>query len=262
MGEKTAIAWTDHTFNPVWGCQKVSPACENCYAEKWAARVGQSQLWGAGGERRTFGKKHWAEPWKWDKAAAEQGSTAMVFCGSMCDVFEDHPVTKHERAMLFGLIETTPNLIWQLLTKRPENILEALPTTWREKLPENVWVGTTIENQKYLEIRAPLLLSVPAVVRFFSCEPLLGPIDLRNYRPEWVIAGGESGPGFRPLNLEYARNLADQCLDLEIPFFFKQVGGLKPGSGGHELDGEFIQEFPGFYEHTAFVERRKRFGDG
>lgn len=260
MGEKTGIKWTESTFNLAWGCQKVSPACQNCYAEKWAARVGQPDLWKPNGERRTFGPKHWAAPLKWNQMALEQETTHLVFCGSMCDVFEDHPTVKAERQKLFPLIESTPHLVWQLLTKRPENIMKELPDHWREKLPENVWVGTTVENQQYLETRAPLLLQVPATVRFFSCEPLLGQIDLSGHRPEWVIVGGESGPGFRALNLEYARNLADQCLDFKIPFFFKQVGGVRSDSGGHELDGEFIQEFPGFYEHRPFVDQRKRFG--
>lgn len=273
MGVATEIAWTDHTFNPWWGCVNVSPGCDNCYAEAFAKRTGHA-VWGKDSGRRFFGDKHWAEPLKWK---------GRVFCASMADVFEMNQVLGESRHRLFNLIEATPLLTWQLLTKRPENVARLAPKSWLRNWPEHVWLGTTVEDQTRANLRVPRLLSVPGVkVRFLSCEPLLSSVDLspwlgiewmdalrvpgdpESFRGEggwgaemfatlagerpgigWLICGGESGPKHRPLDLDWARDLRDQCAAAEVPFFFKQVGGRTPKAGGNELDGWTYQEFPG-----------------
>ena len=121
MGMDSKIGWTHHTFNPVWGCVKVSPGCKNCYAETLSKRFGEN-IWGPDSERRTFGDKHWNEPRRWNKRAEKEGKRQRVFCGSMCDIYEDHPTTNEALLRLFDLIEETPWLDWLLLTKRPEYI--------------------------------------------------------------------------------------------------------------------------------------------
>jgi protein gp37 len=254
VGEQTAIAWTDHTFNPWWGCTRVSPGCQHCYAEAFAKRTGH-HVWGGTSDRRFFGDKHWAEPLRWDRQAEADGRPHLVFCASMADVFEAradliaHSRQALERARLVTLIGRTPHLIWQLLTKRPENVLEMVPPRWLDEWPPNVWVGTTVEDQRRADQRIPELLAIPAPVRFLSCEPLLG----RVYLPQldtgmagvgWVIAGGESGPGHRPLVVEHVRALRDQCSVAGVPFFFKQHGGRTPTAGGDLLDGVQLKAFP------------------
>lgn len=272
MGAETAISWTDHTFNPWWGCERVSPGCQNCYAEAFAKRTGHP-VWGKTADRRFFGDKHWAEPRRWNNLAEEAGKPALVFCSSMADVFEDRLELDSSRADLWSLIEATPWLIWQLLTKRPENVLDMVPAGWHGAWPRNVWVGTTAEDQARADERIPHLVRIPAPVRFLSVEPMLGPVDLgRCVHPashvtdgpwhddcavcgarrrtgrvgtvDWVICGGESGPRHRPFDLDWARSLRDQCASGGVPFFFKQVGGLRPTSGGHLLDGETLHAFP------------------
>jgi protein gp37 len=238
MGVDTAIAWTDHTFNSWWGCTNVSPGCDNCYAEAFAKRVGQD-VWGKDSGRRFFGDKHWAEPLKWK---------GRVFCASMADVFEMNPVLTQERARLWRLIDATPHLTWQLLTKRPENVIRLAPSHWLQDWPEHVWLGTTAEDQVRANIRVPRLLAVKGVkVRFLSCEPLLGSVTLAPWLHEgigWVICGGESGPRHRLMELANARTIRDECEKASVPFFFKQIGGRTPKAGGHELDGRVHQEFP------------------
>src|SRR5690242_8701647 len=145
MGKDSAIEWTDHTFNPWWGCDEISPACDFCYAKAWARRLGMSELWE--GERRTFGEKHWSEPLKWNAEAARAGRRARVFCVSMGDIF-DNKAPAAERERLWRLIEATPHLTWQLLTKRIGNAAKMLPEEWLERPRENVWLGATIANQE------------------------------------------------------------------------------------------------------------------
>lgn len=240
MGEQTAIAWTDHTFNPWWGCTRISPGCENCYAETWDRRWGESH-WGAQAPRRFFDGAHWDEPRKWNRAAEAAGRRARVFCASMADVFEDRRDLDAQRARLWDLIHETPSLDWQLLTKRPENMVRLAPPSWAQRWPANVWAGTTVEDQRRAEERVPRLLEVPAEVLFLSCEPLLEAVDLRialggNVRWDstgrevsrdsigWVIGGGESGPGARPFELEWGLSLLQQCSAAAVPAFLKQVG--------------------------------------
>lgn len=236
MGKDSSIEWTDHTFNPWWGCTKVSPGCNNCYAETWAKRVGQ-QLWGASRDRRFFTDKHWSEPLKWNAEAEAQGKRKRVFCASMADVFESRHDLDSWRERLWNLIGATPWLNWLLLTKRPQNIETMVP--WAAKWPDNVWIGTTVEDQTRAEERVPLLLKHPAKCHFLSCEPLIGPVDLSPWtngdsktlhRISWVIAGGESGHNARPMLPGWARRLRDQCSEASVPFHFKQWGHWAPVS--------------------------------
>lgn len=241
MADKTGIEWTDHTFNPWWGCQKVSPGCSNCYAETLSKRFGKN-IWGPphATDRRLFGDKHWHEPVKWNARAKREGRRARVFCASMADVFEDHPQVGAARRRLFDLIEQTQALDWQLLTKRPENVRAMVPELWNlTGWPRNVWLGTSVEDQQRADERIPALLDTPAAVRFLSCEPLLGPVDLVNmdaepfhYGLDWVIVGGESGPGARPMHPDWARSLRDQCIAFGVPFLFKQWGAWVEGGDG------------------------------
>ena len=237
MGQNSSIEWTDHTFNPWWGCTKVSPACQNCYAELWAKRTGHP-VWGKDKLRRFFSDHHWNEPIIWNEEAAEAKNRHRVFCASMADVFERNQDLNIWRERLWALISATPWLDWLLLTKRPENVEQMVP--WKRDWPENVWLGTTVENASYAEKRLPSLLMHPAAIRFLSCEPLLGPIDLgpwfrrRKLHPiDWVIAGGESGPGARAMHPDWAASLLHQCQKAKVPFHFKQWGHWVPA----ELSG-------------------------
>lgn len=241
MAAKTAIAWTDHTFNIAWGCVKVSPGCKFCYADDLARRYGQ-RVWGPGQPRRTFFAAHWGEPLKWDAQAAARGRPALVFSSSMCDVFEDHPTIAAERARLWPLIEATPNLLWQLLTKRPERIAAALPANW-PAIRDRVWLGTSIENNDYVW-RADHLRPLDAAVRFVSYEPALGPLDgLDLTGLGWLIYGGESGPHFRPEDKQWARDVRRRCAAAGIPFFHKQ-SATRFTERGIALDGAIVREFP------------------
>ncbi len=254
---KTSIEWTHrrladgtcvpgYTFNIVWGCVKVSEECWNCYAEGIANRYGM-KLWGpaATTTRRTFGAKHWQEPLIWNREAEKQGHRRSVFCSSMADVFEDHPVLVSERQKLWMLIDQTPWLNWLLLTKRPENILAMAP--WKDGLwPDNVWIGTSAGTQKRANERLPLLVQVPAVVRFVSYEPALEQVDFTPWmvRLDWLICGGESGAKARAFDLEWARTAREQCQHAGVRYFFKQVGGRYHNSGGRLLDGRTWDALP------------------
>lgn len=257
--ENSKIEWTHHTFNPWWGCAKVSPGCEHCYAETFSNRYGHN-IWGPAKttDRRLFGDKHWNEPLKWNRKAKEVGERHRVFCASMADVFEAHPQVVNERAKLFGLIQTTPNLIWLLLTKRPENIMPMIDlwsrqsglsaAEWLRRMGDRVWIGTSVEDQKRADERIPHLLKVPAKIRFLSAEPLLGPININGYlqhgwiidtvsayggtyeralpQIHWVIVGGESGHGARPMEMAWVESLIKQCRAAHIAIHVKQLGSI------------------------------------
>ncbi len=278
MAKNSRIEWTHHTFNPWWGCTKISPACKHCYAEAWAKRVG-SKVWGARAARRFFGDTHWQQPLTWNADARTQGIRYRVFCASMADVFEDRSILDTWRTRLWDLIIATPSLDWLLLTKRPERIADCVP--WKSDWPKNVWLGTTAESQEWAELRVPHLLKIPAAVRFLSCEPLLGAVDLAHWlrprgdssRIDWVIAGGESGGKARPTHPGWVRSLRDQCASAGVAFHFKQWGNWFPsesrisrrtsvlladsrlgpatlvrmskGQAGRLLDGRTWDEFPG-----------------
>lgn len=246
MGQNSKIEWTHHTFNPWWGCVRVSPACKNCYAESWAKRVGVD-VWGTTAERRFFSEKHWAEPFKWNREAAAAGERRRVFCASMADVFENRRDLDPWRAKLWPIIEATPALDWLLLTKRPQHVGRLV--RWGDRWPANVWLGTTAESQKWADKRIPLLLRYPAAVRFVSCEPLLDDLDVSRWLApagtggglNWVIAGGESGPKSRPMNPVWAESIRDQCSAAGVPFHFKQWGHWGPDAGGPTARVQTIQ---------------------
>jgi len=231
MGANTKIEWATHTFNPWWGCTKVSEACKNCYAESWAKRVGEN-VWGPKADRRFFGDDHWKHPVRWNKTAQDSEARPRVFCASMADVFEPRPELAPWREKLFDLIEATPNLDWLLLTKRPEHVSRL--ARWTLDWPDNVWLGTTVELQARAEELLPHLDRIPAKVRFISAEPLLGPLEIDNWLKssiDWVITGGESGPKARPASPAWFRSLHSQCMANRVAFHFKQWGDWAPGDG-------------------------------
>lgn len=231
MGANTKIEWATHTFNPWWGCTKVSEACKHCYAETWAKRVGQ-KVWGPKTARRNMSEGHWQQPVRWNKAAEGADLRPRVFCASMADVFENRPELAEPRGRLFDLIEETPNLDWLLLTKRPQNVRGM--ARWSSAWPENVWLGTTVELQSRAEELLPFLAEIPARVRFISAEPLLGPLEISEWLGtsiDWVITGGESGPKARPASPAWFRSLHSQCMENDVAFHFKQWGDWAPGDG-------------------------------
>jgi len=225
MAENSKIEWTDHTFNPVIGCQNVSPGCDHCYAETLTNRYGWTE-WGPHGVRKRTSEANWRKPLQWAKAA--NGARPRVFCASLADVF-DNRWPDGARPDLFALIRQTPELDWLLLTKRPQNIRKMLPADWGNGYP-NVWIGTTCEDQERYDLRWPILREVPAAVRFISYEPAIGSLVLpvEGPHPDWIICGGESGPGARFMDPEWARILMCDCDDLGIAFFMKQMTGKKP----------------------------------
>jgi protein gp37 len=228
LAENSKIEWTDHTFNPWIGCQKVSAGCDLCYAETLSNRYGWVQ-WGPHGERKRTSAANWRKPIQWDKAAKGAARRPRVFCASLADVF-DNQVDPSWRVDLFDLIGNTENLDWLLLTKRPENIAKMLPTNWNVEDFANVWLGTTCEDQAAYDRRWPILREIPAAVRFISYEPAIGPLKLfgHGYFPDWIICGGESGPGARYMDPSWADNLMGECLDEGVAFFMKQMTGKKP----------------------------------
>ena len=242
MSLKTIIAWTDHTFNPWWGCVKVSAGCKNCYADTLAKKYGEQNLWGVGSVRREFGEKHWRQPADWNAAAREEGRRHRVFCGSMMDWAEDHPQAEAIRPRLWHAIRSSPWLDWQLLTKRSHRIEECLPADWGDGYP-NVWLGTSVENMAVAD-RVRDIVKIPAVVRFISYEPALGPLDELDIGGlDWVIYGGESGPNYREHNLAWPRAMRVKCAAAGIAFFYKQKSAPRTEMG-IELDGQIIRQYP------------------
>lgn len=234
MGDKSAIEWTDATWNPVTGCNKVSPGCKNCYAERLAARLhamGNPRY--KNGFDLTLHPDQLTLPLRW-------GQPRQIFVNSMSDLFhEDVP-----EDFILRAFETMVKADWhvfQILTKRAERLAEIAPKLpW----PDNVWQGISIENADYTW-RIEHLVKVPAAVRFLSVEPLLGPIPTLPLKGiSWVIVGGESGPHYRPVETTWVRDIRDQCLKAKVPFFFKQWGGFTPKAGGRTLDGRLWNAMP------------------
>ena len=242
MADNSTIEWTEATWNPTTGCDRVSPGCDNCYALRLAKRL---KYMGAAkyqqdGSARTSGPgfglqyhKHTLEiPHRWRRGR-------MIFVNSMSDLF--HPEVPLEAIQnVFEVMADTPQHTYQVLTKRSQRLAEvAADLPWAD----NIWMGVSIENTRYA-FRASHLRNTPAKVKFISAEPLLGPLELDLDGLDWVIAGGESGPGARPMKPEWLRELRDSCSAAEVPFFFKQWGGRTPKAGGRELDGQFWDELP------------------
>lgn len=252
MADRSGIEWTETTWNPVTGCDRISPGCDNCYALRLALRLKAmgNPSYRADGDPPTSGPGFGVAvhpavvglPYRWRRPR-------LVFVNSMSDLFHAR-VPRQFVADVFGVMADTPRHTYQVLTKRPERALrlaDALP--W----PPNVWLGVSAENQRYARQRIPRLLLTPAAVRFVSAEPLLGPIDLAQAvwpckggpgRLDWVIAGGESGPGARPMDPDWARGLREQCQAAGVAFFFKQWGGPTPKAGGRLLDGRTWDDVP------------------
>jgi len=248
MGANSKIEWTHHTFNPWHGCVKISDGCKHCYAETLSHRWG-NDFWGVDKDRKSMSASYWQQPFKWNDDAKKDGERRRVFCASMADAFEDRRDLDHWRRKLWDMIEVTTHLDWLLLTKRPQNIGRLIDQRWLENPRSNVWLGTTCEDINQAYRRVYDLLRVPARVRFLSCEPLLGPIDFKWDKSmrigiDWVIAGGESGHGARPMNPVWARSLRDQCIEADVAFHFKQWGDWLPEGQPVEFGGKVTQITP------------------
>jgi len=278
--KNSKIEWCDHTQNFWVGCSPVSEGCQNCYARRQVNRFG-----GDFSERRRTSAANWKLPARWNRQRelledSKDGcygyrlpANPRVFCGSMMDWLDDQvPVAWLADAL--RVMRETRNLTWMLLTKRPENFARGLrrcldaeaSMIWMDECspPRNIWVGASVENQEMADLRIPQLLAIPAAKRFLSIEPLLGPVQMRTFcdgqggvpiglggssvvqgKFDWVIVGGESGPGFRPMNLGWLEFLAAQCTAAGIPLFVKQDAGLRPGQQGRIPDKLWARkEFP------------------
>jgi protein gp37 len=256
MGEKTGIAWTDHTFNPWIGCQKVSEGCHNCYAERQNnGRFHWVGEWGK--DYRRTSASYWQDPIVWAKRAVKDGVIRRVFCASLADVFDDNPQVEEWRLELWSLIQKTLDiggLEWLILTKRPENIYPFMMSHWMANPTENIRLGVTAENQEMADERIPMLFGSWKGKTFVSIEPMIGSVSLmgwdgrysRDYLPDWnwIICGAESGPSARPMDIEWARSVRDQCQAAGVPFFLKQMVMDGKLTVLPELDGKVWAEFP------------------
>lgn len=250
MSASSKIEWTDATWNPVTGCDHVSAGCDNCYAERIATRFGRPFIGAVECHpERLDLPLHWRKPRR-------------VFVNSVSDLF--HPdVPDQFIADVFDVMACHGPIArhtFQVLTKRPQR-MAALLNRWADEEgyvgAPNVWLGVSVENQRYADLRIPYLLATPAAVRFLSVEPLLNAVSLTGWLNggfgavypgapdlDWVIVGGESGRGARPMDAAWARNLRDECVAAEVAFFFKQWGGLSAKANGRELDGRTWDEYP------------------
>jgi protein gp37 len=239
---RSAIEWTEETWNPTTGCDRTSPGCDHCYALTLAKRLKamRASKYQADGDARTsgpgFGLTVHEEllrlPYRWL-------SPRIVFVNSMSDLFHDQVPESFIRRV-FHVMADTPAHTYQILTKRSQRLRRLAATL---QWPENVWMGVSIENQRYA-FRADQLREVPAALRFLSIEPMLGPVNVDLTGIGWVIVGGESGAGARTMNPLWARTVRDSCVAAGVPFFFKQWGGRTPKAGGRELDGELWDQMP------------------
>jgi protein gp37 len=234
MGQASAIEWTESTWNPLTGCTKVSPGCKHCYAERMALRLqamGQPNY--ARGFQLAMHENALALPLKWKKPQT-------IFVNSMSDLFHDE-VPVEFIARVFDVMCRADWHRYQLLTKRSGRLLELSPSLpWKP----HIWMGVSVESLRYV-FRIDHLRKTGAAVRFLSLEPLLGPLPGLNLEGiDWVIVGGESGPGSRPMAPEWAMSIRDQCLQARVPFFFKQWGGTRKKAAGRELEGKTWDEMP------------------
>lgn len=233
MADRSTIEWTEATWNPVRGCTKVSAGCKHCYAERFAERWRgiPGHPYESGFDLRTV-PKMLDQPRRWRRAR-------MVFVNSMSDLFHERvPLSFIKR--VFEVMAECPRHTFQVLTKRAERLAALAPKLdW----PPNVWQGVSVESQDHAD-RVEHLRRVPARVRFLSVEPMLGPVRVKLDGVHWVIVGGESGPGARPLDIEWVRSMRDQCLRANVPFFFKQWGGVRKHTTGRVLDRRTWNEVP------------------
>lgn len=235
MSDRSAIEWTDASWNPVSGCTKVSPGCAHCYAEAITLRFKLGPRFLPGIAKVQPRPERLRLPLSWR-------NPRRVFVNSMSDLFHEDVPSEFIREV-FVVMQQAPQHVFQILTKRHER-LEALANalSW----PPNVWIGVSVENQVFARRRIPALQNVNAAIRFLSVEPLLNRVDLGSYLEgiHWVIVGGESGPKARPVNPDWVRNIRDTCLDADVAFFFKQWGGRTSKAGGRELDGRTWNDYP------------------
>jgi protein gp37 len=243
----SAISWTDHSFTPWFGCSKVSPACDHCYAEAWTLRFRKAG-WGPYATRNPAAESAWQKPTAWNRRAGRAGQPVFVFASVNSDIFDNKaPVETRDR--LWRSIRETPALVWLVLTKRPQNFRRMLPPDWGEGYP-NVWLGVTAENQRETDRRLPLLCRTPAVRRFVSAEPLLEHVDLSPWLGpvSWLICGCESAsgkrPGQRPTDLAWVRSLRDQCQAAGVSLWLKQLVQNGKLVETPELDGRAWTERP------------------
>ncbi|MEH2023068.1 DUF5131 family protein [Nostoc sp.] len=234
MSVSSTIEWTEATWNPTTGCHKISPGCKNCYAERFAER------WrGVAGHpyEQGFDVKTWHErlkmPLSWKKPR-------LIFVNSMSDLFLDD-ISEEFIKDVFNVMEKASWHQFQVLTKRPQRMLEI--ANGIKEWPPNVWAGVSIESQAWVW-RSEILKEIPAKIRFLSCEPLLGSLKLSLDELHWIIVGGESGVGARPMNIEWVRDIREQCIQANVPFFFKQWGGVQKKKYGREIDGRTWDGFP------------------
>ena len=238
MADRSSIEWTDATWNPVTGCTKISPGCDHCYAERFAERFrGVAGHPFETGFDLTLRPERLAQPLSWRRPR-------MVFVNSMSDLFHKQVPT----AFIDKVFDTMEAADWhtfQVLTKRSSLMSRYLQKRYADRPPpSNVWLGVSVEDGAR-KSRVEHLRSAPAAVRFLSVEPLLGPVgELKLKDIHWVIVGGESGPRARPVALEWVREVRDQCVEQQVPFFFKQWGGLRPKTGGRTIEGREWNEFP------------------
>jgi protein gp37 len=228
VGVKTGIAWCDATFNPWEGCVNVSAECDNCYAQDRDRRYHAAENWGKDALRLMHTKSYWTQLRKWNRDADLAGERRRVFEGSLCDVMEDRPDLAGPRQRLFEEIEATPFLDHLMLTKRPQNFRKFLPQSWMDSPRRNVWLGTTAGVEKSLW-RVDELVSTPAAIRFLSVEPMLEAMPSLGSHLKgisWLIIGGESGPGARPFDIEWARQTIEQCRIAGTACFVKQLGAV------------------------------------
>lgn len=291
MADNSNISWTDHTFNPWMGCQKVSHECDHCYADALTSGRMGLDVFGGRSKRKRTSLGLWKRPAKWNRESQHDATTGeglgrvhRVFCASLADVFEDAPGPNAWRGDVWDKIRATPWLDYQLLTKRPELVAGMLPDDWGQGWP-NVWLGTSIGHRETVD-RAGILAAVPAHAHFISYEPAIGPVFyetalpdievLRSQPPgaptfrappnnawhdradvpeldltgiEWLIAGGESGPGHRAMDLAWALEARWRSEEAGVAFFFKQISGARPG-GGEDALGEVLHGFPASWDRA------------
>ena len=238
MSDNSAIEWTDATWNPVTGCTKISPGCAYCYAEGITLRFKRGGPFLPG---KTTIKLHYDRldnPGKWK-------SSRRVFVNSMSDLFHDEVPFDFVREVFLQMAKYDQH-IYQVLTKRPERMLAYVNWGKGPDWPEHVWAGVSVENQYWVDRRIPTLSKIPARIRFLSVEPLIKQVSLRDHldHVHWVIVGGESGHKARPMNAEWVKQIRDECLDANVPFFFKQWGGRYSKAGGRELEGRTWDDLP------------------
>ena len=238
MADSTGIEWTDATWNPVTGCTKVSQGCAHCYAETITLRFRRGGPFLPGKTTIRLHPERLKDPGKWR-------APRRVFVNSMSDLFHEEVPFEFIKD-IFQIMEDNQRHIYQILTKRPERMLEYVAWTGYQRWPEQVWAGVSVENQYWADRRIPTLAQIPASVRFLSVEPLLKQVELRPYLKDiqWVIVGGESGHRARKMDEAWALDIKKQCEEAQVPFFFKQWGGRTSKQGGRILEGRVWDGMP------------------